>query len=255
MDIGYRFRQDVKPMLEAPTIKRQTVAASVADILRSRIVNGEYVGGEQIRQEAVAAELLVSRIPVREALLQLESEGLVIIHTHRGAMVVDLTLDDAVDLFEARLMIEPALLVLGVVGATAADVAALKVSLTDYTKAVKGGAEPEVLSRLNWAFHTAMCRPSKRLRMLAALQSLYTGADRYLRLQISRPEAKRRALEDHQALCHAFVERDTALSEKLIRDHIKNAYNDVLKSIGTDRSKVKTAVSGDTGRKRAVATV
>jgi DNA-binding GntR family transcriptional regulator len=238
-------------MAEAPTIKRQTVAASVADILRRRIVNGEYAGGDQIRQEAVAAELSVSRIPVREALLQLESEGLVNIHTHRGAMVVDLTRDDAIDLFEARLIFEPALLALGVAAATPSDLAALKASLADYTKAVKTGAEPDVLSQLNWAFHTAMCRPSKRPRMLAALQSLYTGADRYLRLQILRPQAKRRALEDHQALYQAYSDKNAPLAEKLIRDHIRNAYKDVLESLGGENP--KQAPSGDAGRKRSVA--
>jgi DNA-binding GntR family transcriptional regulator len=238
-------------MAEAATIKRQTVAASVADILRRRIVNGEYAGGEQIRQEAVAAELSVSRIPVREALLQLESEGLVNIHTHRGAMVVDLTRDDAIDLFEARLIFEPALLALGVAAATPSDLAALKAYLADYTKAVKTGAGPDVLSQLNWAFHTAMCRPSKRPRMLAALQSLYTGADRYLRLQILRPQAKRRALEDHQALYQAYSDKNAPLAEKLIRDHIRNAYKDVLESLV--RESPKQAPSGDAGRKRSVA--
>ncbi len=240
-------------MSDGPIIKRQTVAASVADVIRRRIIGGEYVGGEQIRQEAVAAQLDVSRIPVREALLQLESEGLVNIHTHRGAMVVALTLDDAIDLFEARLIFEPALLALGVAGAMPADVAAVKAALADYTKAVKTGAAPEVLSQLNWTFHTATCRPAKRPRMLAALHSLYTGADRYLRLQIARPDAKRRALEDHQALYQAFVERDGPLAETLIREHIGNAYKDVLEGLRGDNPKQQAPAPAERTRKRVTA--
>ena len=87
-------------------IKRQTVTGSVAEELRRRIVSGEYAGGEPIRQEALASELGVSRIPIREALLQLEAEGLVVIHTHKGAVVASLTPEDAVDLFEARLALD-----------------------------------------------------------------------------------------------------------------------------------------------------
>src|SRR3954471_10783898 len=102
-------------------IKRQTVTGSVAQELRRRIVSGRYVGGEQIRQEAVAAELGVSRIPIREALLQLESDGLVVIHTHKGATVASLTADDAVDLFEARLLVEPVVLRKAVAAATLTD--------------------------------------------------------------------------------------------------------------------------------------
>ena len=81
----------MKVRSQAPGIKRHTVTSSVAEELRRRIVTGEYAGGEQIRQEAVADELGVSRIPIREALLQLESEGLVVIHTHKGAVVASLS--------------------------------------------------------------------------------------------------------------------------------------------------------------------
>src|SRR5262244_3949246 len=134
-------------------IKRPTVTGSVAEELRRRIVTGEYLGGEQIRQEAVAEELGVSRIPIREALLQLESEGLVVIHTHKGAVVASLTPDDAVDLFEARLLLEPTMVRKAVEAASAADVAQVGASLGEYERAVKGGADPEALSRLNWSFH------------------------------------------------------------------------------------------------------
>src|SRR4051794_34946903 len=198
-------------------IKRQTVTESVADVLRQRIITAEYVGGDHIRQEAVATELGVSRIPVREALLQLESEGLVVIHTHRGAMVASLTAEDAVDLFEARLVVEPALVKTAIHAATAADLVKVRSSLSEYETAVKNGAASDVLSRLNWAFHTAMCEPASRPRMLGILLTLYTATDRYLRLQISRPEAKATALHDHRAIFQAYQGRKGNLAGKMIR--------------------------------------
>jgi DNA-binding GntR family transcriptional regulator len=146
----------MKVRSQTPVIKRHTVTGSVAEELRRRIVSGEYEGGEQIRQEAVAAELGVSRIPIREALLQLESEGLVVIHTHKGAVVASLSPEDAIDLFEARLILESMLVKKAIEAATLADVAHIAACLAEYEKAVKNGADPETLSRLNWAFHTAM---------------------------------------------------------------------------------------------------
>ena len=143
--------------------------------------------GEQIRQEAVADELGVSRIPIREALLQLESEGLVVIRTHKGAVVASLSPEDAIDLFEARMILESMLVKKAIEAATPADVARIGACLSEYEKAVKNGADPETLSRLNWAFHTAMCEPANRPRMMAIVVSLYTATDRYLRLQINRP--------------------------------------------------------------------
>jgi DNA-binding GntR family transcriptional regulator len=215
-----------------PVIKRQTVTGSVAEELRRRIVEGRYAGGDQIRQEALASELGVSRIPIREALLQLEAEGLVAIHTHKGAMVASLTPEDAVDLFEARLALEPFVLKKAVEAATPSDVERVRACLTEYEKAVKGGADPETLSRLNWAFHIALCEPAKRPRMMAILLSLYTATDRYLRLQINRPDAKSRALEDHRKLFAAYQsKKKAALAGNLIKAHITGAYGDVMRRL------------------------
>ncbi|MBN9272851.1 MAG: GntR family transcriptional regulator, partial [Mesorhizobium sp.] len=103
---GAEGQQGQRPVAASPR-RRQTVSAMVADHIAGKIIGGEYPGGHQIRQEAIAAELGVSRIPVREALLQLEADGLVVIRTHRGAVVSELSAEDAVDLFEARLQLEP----------------------------------------------------------------------------------------------------------------------------------------------------
>jgi len=220
----------------APVIKRQTVTAEVADELRRRIVSGEYSGGDQIRQEALAAELGVSRIPIREALLQLEAEGLVVIHTHRGAVVAKLTANDAVDLFEARLALESTLLRKALEWATPEDHARVAACLSRYEKAISEGASPEILSSLNWDFHTALCEPANRPRTLAILLSLYTATDRYLRLQIDRPAAKKKALDDHRAIFDAYRRNKVPLAMKLIADHINGAYEDVMRRLNQDPS-------------------
>ncbi len=212
-------------------IKRPTVTGTVADTIRRRIVSAELAGGEVIRQEALAAELGVSRIPVREALLQLEAEGLVIIHTHRGAEVARLTKDDAWDLFEARLMIEPVVLAQAVANLSDGDIDAIGKALRNYERGIATEAEPEELSRLNWQFHAAMCFPARRPRLFAILQSLYTATDRYLRLQIEPGEAKQRALTDHRSLYEAIAKRASATAVKRIRLHIEGAYQDVMRSL------------------------
>ena len=212
-------------------IKRQTVTASVAEELRRRIVAGQYADGSQIRQEALAAELGVSRIPIREALLQLESEGLVVIHVHKGAVVSALTPQDAQELFEARLLIEPALVKRAMTVAGATDIARIREQLVEYEHAARAGASPEVLSRLNWAFHTALCEPANRPRMQSVLLSLYTATDRYLRLQIQRADAKAHALADHRALLQAFQSKQPAMLGRLIKSHIMGAYDDVMRSL------------------------
>ena len=173
----------------------------------------------------------MSRIPIREALLQLEAEGLVVIHTHKGAVVASLSVEDAVDLFEAR---SGPRVVAAQEGGRDGDGGghdSVDACMTEYEQAVSSGATPEMLSRLNWAFHTAICEPARRPRMMAILLSLYTATDRYLRLQIETSRAKAKALEDHRALYDAFKARRVATAARLIKGHITGAYDDVMKQL------------------------
>ena len=85
---------------------RATAAREVVRILRDRILSGELDEGTALRQEKIATELGVSRIPVREALKHLEVEGLVKIVSHSGAVVAELSLDEIRQTFELRAVVE-----------------------------------------------------------------------------------------------------------------------------------------------------
>jgi len=82
----------------------------VAESLRERILDGEFKAGFPLRQDALASEFGVSRIPIREALMQLEAEGLIKIHPHRGAIVSELSTEEVQELFALRALLEPRLL-------------------------------------------------------------------------------------------------------------------------------------------------
>ena len=77
----------------------------VVETLREKILSGEIKAGQPLRQAALAEELNVSRIPIREALLQLEGEGLVAFEPHKGATATELNADQVDELFELRAML------------------------------------------------------------------------------------------------------------------------------------------------------
>src|SRR5260221_11176634 len=91
---------------KSTAIPRQSLAAAVVERLRERILSGELQEGEQLRQEAIAAEFDTSRIPVREALSHLAGEGLVKIVGNRGAEVAALSPAVFMQLFEHRPVLE-----------------------------------------------------------------------------------------------------------------------------------------------------
>src|SRR6266566_2116633 len=91
-------------------IPRQSLTSAVADKLRDQMIRGEIAEGTQLRQDAIATQYQVSRIPVREALRQLDAEGLIAIVPNRGAIVPALSPEDIEELFAIRALLEPEIL-------------------------------------------------------------------------------------------------------------------------------------------------
>ena len=81
---------------------RRSLFSAVADKLRDQIIRGEIAEGTELLQDAIATQYQVSKIPVREALRQLEAEGLITIVPNRGAVVPALSPDDIDELFSIR---------------------------------------------------------------------------------------------------------------------------------------------------------
>ncbi len=87
-------------------IIHKTRTQVVIEIFREKILSGNIAAGEPLRQSTLANELNVSRIPIREALLQLEAEDLVKFEAHKGATVTEFSVEKITELFELRALIE-----------------------------------------------------------------------------------------------------------------------------------------------------
>jgi DNA-binding GntR family transcriptional regulator len=197
-------------------IERRTVAAEAAEILRQRILSGEIRGGQPIRQEQIAQELGVSRIPLREALKQLEAEGFVTIAPHKGAVVSTLSAEEAEELFALRHQLEGWLLREAIPRMREADFAHLD-AIIDESRA------PDNLARwgeLNWQFHEALYRPAGRPLSLKVLKRIHDNLDRYLRLQIAITRDWDRAYRDHQDLVALSREGNVDAALRLLENHI-----------------------------------
>ncbi|MFC3174002.1 GntR family transcriptional regulator [Novosphingobium bradum] len=235
-------------------LKRQTVTAEVCDWLRQKIVAGEYQGGQPLRQDSIAAELDVSRIPVREALLQLEAEGLVAIQPHKGAVVAEMSIDDAREIFDARYLLEPGLVRAAIENATEQDILDVAAALARYENGIKAKAPPSELSQYNWAFHNAMCAPAKRPRIMAIVASLHATSDRYLQLQINLAKAQAEATKQHRQLYEAYAARDADKAVELAGEHIRAAENDVFEQIAKmQQGTPAPAKTSATSRRRTTA--
>ncbi|MES2177333.1 MAG: GntR family transcriptional regulator [Gemmatimonadota bacterium] len=203
-------------------IKRETLTGMTADALRERILRGDYPEGEPLRQDAIADEFGVSRIPVREALRQLEAEGLVTFNPHRGAVVSTLSIQEIIELFEVRAELESDLIRRAIPNMTSQDDSRAREILAAYDAAIRNG---EVMSwgELNWQFHAVLYAPSNRLFTLGIVNKLHQQSDRYMRMLLALAHVEQRAKQEHRDIAVAARARDVKRASRLMREHILSA--------------------------------
>jgi DNA-binding GntR family transcriptional regulator len=231
-----RSKRDNAPGSGARRLGHRTLAAAAADELRRRILGGEYPGDSQLRQEALSRELGISRIPLREALVQLESEGLVKIVPHRGAVVAELSVDEIEELFGLRALLEPHLLRASTPHLTAADYRALEEILSEYGEELRSRHVAR-WGELNTALHGLLYRRAALPRTAAIVSSLLRHAERYTRMQLAFTEALERAETEHRRivdLCRAQRVDDAAA---VLAEHIRNACTTLVAYIRTQTAR------------------
>lgn len=163
-------------MIEAlPAITRKTLASQVTERLRAMILSGDLAMGSRLRQEQLAAVLGVSRVPVREALNQLEAEGLVSVEPNKGAVVSGISVEALSEMYELRAHIEYWLLGLAIPKLTEADFLAAERVLDD----MRSESLPTHWTSQNWEFHATLYRPANRAQSLEILDKLYKNTYRH----------------------------------------------------------------------------
>lgn len=209
------------------SIQRQSVPEMVAISLRERILSGEFKDGDQIRQEAVATEYDVSRMPIREALRQLEAEGLVRLQTHKGAVVTTLSPEEIGELFDLRALLEPEIFQRAIPRTTSEDVARSEAALVRLENAYHN-SETQSWGSLNWEYHKSLYLPAQRNQTLSVLQTINYQTDRYVRLQLVLTSAIELAERDHRELLRLCREKDRKQAGAYLAKHINDAKHALL---------------------------
>jgi len=204
------------------------------EALRERILRGDYPEGEPLRQDALADELGVSRIPVREALRQLVAEGLVTFSPHRGAVVSSLSLDEIDELFELRASIECDLIERAIPKMTAEHLERATDVLDEFHDALNAG-EATRWGPLNWHFHAALYAPAARKFTMGVLQKLHQQSDRYFRMEVLLAQGGNRANDEHRAIADACGKKDIPLASQLMRAHILGAGRSLVEMLQEQR--------------------
>ncbi len=178
---------------------------------------------------------LSSRIPVREALRQLDAEGLIAIVPNRGAVVPALSPDDIGELFSIRALLEPEVLKLSMPRLTEEDFSEAEAVLLEYVRELKREDHLSAWGRLNWQFHSILYSRADQPRFMAIIRNVNNSGERYTRLQLYLTRGMKRANEEHHQILNLCRQRDATGACKLLRQHIQYAGESLKKVLEEKR--------------------
>jgi DNA-binding GntR family transcriptional regulator len=219
----------ISPLPLTPTVKR-SLADDVVDRLRDAIFHGSFKPGEALREEQLAAMLDVSRGPVREALVQLEREGLVIVRRHRGATVARLSRGDLEDVYSLRLALERLAIQRATRYATDQDFAAMEAVLAAFDVALSHGPSEKEVAELDVRFHDLIYQAARHQRLYDCWANLKSQIYIFLLSRnVVDPDFREITVKSHAALLEAIRTRDEARATIEIEDHLRGAYDRVVR--------------------------
>jgi DNA-binding GntR family transcriptional regulator len=211
------------PAETANRIVRPTTVELVTTAIRQMILSGRLVPGEVLRQEALADDLGVSRVPIREAISRLQSEGLLTVVPHKGAYVCELSVDEVRETFDIRVRLEPWIFSEAIPCITEAQIAKAERLVEEMDQ-----ADDSEWGHLNWRFHETLYLPAQRDITLQMLRVLHDRSDRYFRFQVVKVPIRQQSHDEHMKLVEACRKRDAKLGMKLLEQHVRIAAQQIV---------------------------
>jgi GntR family transcriptional regulator, gluconate operon transcriptional repressor len=206
-------------------VERADLWQIVASRLRYAIISRQLKPGEHLRELPLANRFGVSRVPVREALIRLEHEGLVRGEPRRGAFVVGMTLADIRELYEVRAILEVRGARLAAEGAAPENLANLRRITQDFRVEADRG-DSESLAGVDIAFHREVMTAAHHRRLLATWEPL-SGIIQTLLTLTNERSTQSKILSAHSPLASAIILGDAAAAEaatlKTLDEGMKNA--------------------------------
>ncbi|MFL1391065.1 GntR family transcriptional regulator [Pseudomonas tritici] len=198
------------------TIPAHLARSVIEETLRNAILDGRLPCGTAMRQQELASLFGVSRMPVREALRQLEAQSLLHVVTHKGAVVAPLIEDNSAETYELRMLLESEALRSSIPLLTETDIAeadAIIVALEqekDYTE----------IGRLNRLFHMALYGKAPNQRLLKLVEHGLNEEERFLRYNLEAMGLGQTSQEDHRELLSLVAQKKTEESILTLRNHL-----------------------------------
>ena len=210
--------------------KTASLEEQVTATLEEEILTGKLAGGTSLTEHSLSKRLGVSRTPIRAALHTLAEEGLISIVPNKGAVVMGVSRDDLVDIYNIRMRLE------GLASATAAerispeDLAALRESV-ELAEFYIQKNDTERLKTLDTEFHSIIYRASGSRMLNKTLSELHRNITSYRKMSLSVPGRLENSVKEHRAILEAIEARNVELADNLTSRHVAAALENMLLTV------------------------
>lgn len=214
--------------------RNQPLKDQAYQALRTAILSGELTPGQRLVESQLAKKLQVSRTPIREALIRLQREHLVILDSENGLQVATFSVEDAAQLYECRLALEQVSVVGACEKATATELRKLQRIIDQAEKLVDSKPTPLLnfqLLDLDYQFHRLLAEMSQNLWLCTMLDQLF---DKMMLLRIQTIQQNQKVLEirsEHRRIYEAVAQRDPELADRMMRNHLMAAQERVIEEL------------------------
>ncbi len=199
--------------------RTRTKKDRVVESIREAVLSGELQPGDRLEQDKLAERFSVSQTPVREALRQLEAEGIVDYNPHRGVRVAEVNLRDVREIYLIRGTLEALATRLAVPYLNSAQITRLRSLLDQMDEAIAQG-QLQKLRKLNYEFHMIIYRAPDMPQLLHIIRSLWTKFP-WDTLNVIPGRAQMSVLE-HRKLVQAIEDGNARLAAQLMQEHIEH---------------------------------
>ena len=220
--------------LSNPLPRRASLHEQTYQTLRTSILSGELLAGERLVETQLATQLAVSRTPIREALRQLQREGLAAVDSSGGLRVISVSVVDAVHLYDCRIALEQAAVREACLNASDRTLEELQQSVAQAERAVQREASTlntfEMLN-LDYQFHRKIAESTGNPWLTDLLDQVF---DKMMLLRVQTTRHNPRVLEichEHRQICGAIASRDVATAIAAIESHLNASKTRVVTAL------------------------
>lgn len=225
-----RIDDELAAVLSMP--EKRALSDDVATRLRAAILNGKFAPGERLREEALARALGVSRGPVREALAELERQGLVVINRNRGAVVAQLSRDDLEELYTLRLAIEELAIRRAAEAADPTTTEQMRALIDGMREAIGRGITEQQAAELDLDFHDLIYEAASHRRLKDTWTNMRPQIHvLLLNRNVADIDFREMLVTSHEDLLVGIERADPDHAAATLREHLGGSYERVSRSL------------------------